>query len=70
MLMIFRMACQNIYRYDPSIPLNVIGVVAWGLLSTILLIQTLKTKKHFFLVVPIAGYGMNGSVRRVVDGIS
>jgi len=46
---------KNIYGYDPSHALDAIATVVWALLSITLLIQTLVTKKFFFLIVPIAG---------------
>lgn len=48
----------NLYGYNPTDALTGVATALWGLLSLILLIQSIKTGKHYFLIVPIAGLSM------------
>jgi hypothetical protein len=56
--------CYNIFGYDPNVPLAIAAATVWGVLSTIMLFQTIRGRNGYFLIVPISGLGMQTAVHR------
>eukprot|EP00026_Physarum_polycephalum_P013620 Phypoly_transcript_14038.p1 GENE.Phypoly_transcript_14038~~Phypoly_transcript_14038.p1 ORF type:complete len:281 (+),score=33.60 Phypoly_transcript_14038:152-994(+) len=47
--------CYNIFGYEPNKPLAIAAASLWGVLSTVMLIQTIRGRNTYFLIVAISG---------------
>jgi len=61
--------CYNFYGYDPKEGLTITGIVLFGIVTSIVLYQTLRYKKYYFLAVPLASLAeFIGYITRLPSG--